>query len=151
MSADARTLFQLSINSSYDQFIRGVASGRGMPEEAVGAIAQGRIWTGSDAVANGLVDQLGEFDDAVAVAAELAGLDADNFGQKVFEEKLDPAEEMFLNYMRGMKAWGIDPGRFIGEPSSLDRLVDVVDDALAPLVRLNDPMGIYAHCFCKFE
>lgn len=61
----------------YDDFVRRVAEGRGMPVEAVDAVARGRVWTGADAAERGLVDELGGLRVAVRRAKVLAGLDAD--------------------------------------------------------------------------
>jgi protease-4 len=72
MSPQARELFQAAIEDTYNDFVGDVAAGRGMEFEAVDRIAQGQVWTGVDALEHGLVDQLGELDDAVEVAASLA-------------------------------------------------------------------------------
>jgi protease IV len=61
----------------YADFTGKVADGRGMTVEAVHEVAKGRVWTGADAVGIGLVDSLGGFRDAVAIARERAGLPAD--------------------------------------------------------------------------
>jgi protease IV len=61
-----------SIEDVYTTFVSRVAAGRKMTPQAVDAIAQGRVWSGSDAVKNGLVDELGGLDKAVAYAAKLA-------------------------------------------------------------------------------
>ncbi len=62
------------IRGMYDQFVGAVANGRGMTTEAVHEIAQGRVWMGGDAVANGLCDQLGSLDDALQLARQEAGI-----------------------------------------------------------------------------
>lgn len=61
-----------SIEDVYKTFVSRVAAGRKMTPEAVDAIAQGRVWSGAEAVKNGLVDELGGLDKAVAYAAKLA-------------------------------------------------------------------------------
>jgi protease IV len=61
----------------YDDFTAKVASGRKMTQDAVHAIAKGRVWTGADAAENGLVDTLGGLRDAVRIARDRAGLPAD--------------------------------------------------------------------------
>jgi protease IV len=61
----------------YDDFTAKVATGRKMTQEAVHAIAKGRVWTGADAAENGLVDSLGGLRDAVRIARDRAGLPAD--------------------------------------------------------------------------
>ncbi|MDN3667000.1 signal peptide peptidase SppA [Algibacter miyuki] len=59
----------------YELFTSRVAEGRGMAQEDVKAIAQGRVWTGIDALSNGLVDELGGLDLALKYAAEAAGIE----------------------------------------------------------------------------
>ncbi len=61
----------------YADFTGKVATGRGMSVEAVHEVAKGRVWTGADAVGLGLIDSLGGYRDAVAIARERAGLPAD--------------------------------------------------------------------------
>ena len=151
MSAEVKTIFQLSINEGYDDFISGVAESRDMSKEVVDSIAQGRIWTGSDALANGLVDELGELDDAIAAAAGLAELQEDAYGRKLFERALEPGEQLLLDLMSGMHDWGLNFGRIAEPRPAIATVVDLVERSLSPLARFNDPRGIYAHCFCEIE
>ncbi|MFP3019300.1 MAG: signal peptide peptidase SppA [Arsenophonus sp.] len=65
-------MMQMSIENGYHTFIEYVSQARHKTLEEIEKIAQGRIWIGSDALQNGLVDKLGDFDDAVNKAAELA-------------------------------------------------------------------------------
>jgi protease-4 len=74
-SEQGRTVFKDYLSTFYDQFVDQVAEGRKMPREAVHAVAQGRVWTGAQALDLGLVDQLGGLDDAIKLAAEKAGVD----------------------------------------------------------------------------
>lgn len=67
-------LLQNYVNQGYELFTGRVAAGRNMKQDDVKAIAEGRVWTGEQALGIGLVDQLGDLDDAVKVAAEAAGL-----------------------------------------------------------------------------
>lgn len=60
-----------SIENIYSIFLQRVASGRNMTVEQVDSIAQGRVWTGTDALKNGLVDEIGGLDKAIAYAAKL--------------------------------------------------------------------------------
>jgi protease-4 len=68
---DAEAL-QASIDRSYQRFLEVVAAGRGLPRDAVHAVAQGRVWTGRQALGAGLVDELGALPHALRRAAELA-------------------------------------------------------------------------------
>lgn len=70
-----RKIFQSGVDSVYIKFKQRVADGRNMPMSRVEEIAQGRVWTGTQAKKNGLVDELGGLDDALAYAAELAELE----------------------------------------------------------------------------
>jgi protease-4 len=77
----------------YDDFVQGVAEGRGLPVERVAEIARGRIWTGEAAKELGLVDELGGLDTALRVAREQMGLDADaDVRIKRFPEPMSPLE-----------------------------------------------------------
>jgi protease-4 len=151
MSEDVKTILQMSVDNTYARFISGVADNRGMDIDVVDSIAQGRVWTGADALANGLVDEFGELEAAVASAAELAELDAGDYGTKYFDKKLDPSEELLLNLLGGAKAWGIPIAGAMSNRRSLEMLADIVEGALSPLTRFNDPRGLYSHCFCVFE
>ena len=62
------------IENTYDTFTKRCADGRGMTQESIDSIGQGRVWLGSDALNIGLVDELGGLEDAIDKAVELAGL-----------------------------------------------------------------------------
>jgi protease-4 len=151
MSDESRTMFQLIINKGYDDFISKVASHRGIEKAAVDAIAQGQIWTGNEAFERGLIDEIGDMDAAVAAAAELADLEEGDYGMKYFEKELSPGERLALDLMGGVKWLGFGPELFSSKPSSVERIAGLLDDAISPLLRFNDPKGVYAHCFCNFE
>jgi protease-4 len=72
-----RVLLRRELEATYVEFIRRVASGRGMDPAAVKAVAEGRVWTGEQARARGLVDVLGGFDRALDEARNLAGIEPD--------------------------------------------------------------------------
>lgn len=71
---DEKYLVQANVNRGYDLFIKRCADGRGMTIEQMKAVAEGRVFTGEDALALGLVDTLGGLQDAVNIAAQKAGL-----------------------------------------------------------------------------
>ena len=72
---EERALFQQYVNRGYELFLKRVSEGRGMTRNQVDSIAQGRVWTGAQALELGLVDELGGLQDAVAYAASQAGYD----------------------------------------------------------------------------
>jgi protease-4 len=73
-SAEKKYL-QAGIERTYDDFVSRVALGRNMTREAVDSVAEGRVWSGTDAQKIGLVDRMGGLTDAIELAAEMAGLD----------------------------------------------------------------------------
>lgn len=74
MTPEERDILQASVNDVHSQFIEAIAKGRGMEAEKVRALADGRIYTGRQALEAGLVDKLGGFEDAVDLLAELASM-----------------------------------------------------------------------------
>jgi len=83
---------QAFIDTIYRDFKSRVAEGRDMSMEAVEAVAQGRIWTGVQAKEKGLVDVIGSLDDAIELAAGMAGLEG--YKRKEFPKQKDPFEEL---------------------------------------------------------
>jgi protease-4 len=90
-----RDYAQLSVNHFYDVFVGHVAEGRGRTRAEIEVVAQGRVWTGSDAQARGLVDELGGYDAAVQFAATLANLPEDYDVERI-EPQLSWAEQFVL-------------------------------------------------------
>jgi protease-4 len=74
MTEEERAILQGMVNSFYDQFVQVVVRGRGLPEERIRALADGRVYTGLDAQKLGLVDEIGYLEDAVAAAKAMACL-----------------------------------------------------------------------------
>ena len=78
MTASERIILQNYINRGYELFVSRCAEGRNTTNDEIKRIAEGRVWTGADALSIGLVDVLGGLDDAIAIAAEKANL-TDNY------------------------------------------------------------------------
>jgi protease-4 len=87
----------------YADFTSLVARGRNLPLDSVEVIARGRVWTGRDALEVGLVDEIGDFEDAVAAAAELAGLAAGDVDRVVLPESRGPLD-VLLEDLGGAEA-----------------------------------------------
>jgi protease IV len=155
MSEDARELVQVMIEDGYDDFIGKVAMHRNIPLQDVDRIAQGQVWSGTDALAHGLIDDLGSLEDAIVAAADLAELEPGDYGLEYYEKELTPAEHLTLQFLSGAARIGLDPASLIDRKSqrqaTLDRIADIVTTALTPMLRFNDPKGMYAHCFCMFQ
>ena len=89
---EEKAVLQKYINNGYDLFLKRCADGRGVAVEDIAKIAEGRVWTGSKAKEIGLVDELGDLDKAVAIAAQKAGL-AD-YSVKAYPEAKDFVEKL---------------------------------------------------------
>ncbi len=95
LSAEGRAILDDAIQNTYEAFMDRVAQGRKIDPAKVRDIAKGRAWTGTQALANGLVDELGGLDEAMTHAAELAGIaDKSTMGVLVLPEPLSPLEEL---------------------------------------------------------
>ncbi|MBR4391847.1 MAG: signal peptide peptidase SppA [Bacteroidales bacterium] len=88
---------QENVVKTYDEFTQRVAEGRGLRQSYVDSIGQGRVWVGADAIELGLVDQLGDMEDAIAFAAEKANLGDD---YKVVE--MPKVKDFFTRMMESM-------------------------------------------------
>ena len=88
---------QENVVKTYDEFTLRVAEGRGLRQTYVDSIGQGRVWAGADAIELGLVDQLGDMEDAIAFAAEKANLGND---YKVVE--MPKTKDFFARIMESM-------------------------------------------------
>ena len=75
MTETEKALMQKTVEQGYDLFTTRCAEGRGMTQEQIDAIGQGRVWTGTMALERGLVDVLGGLDDAIEIAVEKAGIE----------------------------------------------------------------------------
>lgn len=89
---------QESIEDTYQTFLQRVSEGRNMTMAEVDSVAQGRVWSGTEALEVGLVDELGNLNDAIAAAAGLASLDA--YGIKKFP-KYKSGFERFIEDLEG--------------------------------------------------
>ena len=91
---DEKAKVQRGVEFTYDLFTKRCAEGRGMEQDSIKAIAGGRVWTGSDAINLGLVDELGGLNEAVAKAAELAGLTSGNYARAIYPFEKSKMEVM---------------------------------------------------------
>lgn len=87
------TMMQKNVTDTYDDFITLVSETRDLRKTFVDSIGQGRVWSGTDALEIGLVDELGGIDKAIAYAAEKAGLTS--YSIKEFPKQEDPFENLF--------------------------------------------------------
>ncbi|MGO2155326.1 MAG: signal peptide peptidase SppA [Serratia proteamaculans] len=136
-------MMQLNIEKGYQNFIDLVAKSRKMTPQQVDQIAQGHVWLGSDAKTNGLVDQLGDFDDAVKKAAELAQLKQWQLNWFVDTPSLT---DMVLSQF-GVSIHAMLPAAIQSMlPASLASVAMAVKEQPGLFNNLNDPQNRYAIC-----
>ncbi|KXX71339.1 signal peptide peptidase SppA [Flammeovirga sp. SJP92] len=90
-------IIQQSVEEGYKTFTEKAAEGRHMNIDDLLKVAQGRVWTGVQAKQVGLVDELGGYEVAIKMAAELAGLEEDGYEVKYLPGEIDIFQEMFKN------------------------------------------------------
>ncbi len=128
VTPEEAVIFQGIVDSTYEDFLLKVARSRKMDREKVHAIAQGRVWTGADALEIGLVDAMGGLESAIKKAAEMAELEeyakveypkAKNFleaffggkiqeeRERILREEMGPAYMVIRSYKEAMKVQGV--------------------------------------------
>ncbi|EGQ8088024.1 signal peptide peptidase SppA [Vibrio vulnificus] len=149
LSKGASQAFQMGIEHGYQRFINLVGNNRDLSLDAVDKVAQGRVWTGYDALQHGLVDQIGDFDDAVAEAAKMAQLE--NYNLYWVEEPLSPTEQFIQEFMKQVKiSMGVDIQSIL--PPSLQPVAQQMEQHASLLQNFNDPKGYYAFCLnCEVQ
>ena len=146
-----RDYVQLSVERGYELFLSHVASGRGKSRDEVNAIARGRVWIGTDARANGLVDTLGSYQDAVNAAAKRAGLGED-FAVERLEPQLSWAEQLALQLrISGARLTGSVMGPAVREMRAALSPLAPLQGELTRVQRLASSQRPLAYCFCTAE
>lgn len=146
MSPQAKQVIQSGVNHVYDRFLTLVAEARNQSTDQVHAVAQGRVWTGEKALELGLVDKLGNFQQAIAAAAEAAGLET--YEVEKIQRPLGFGEQLMQELANG-KVGGVLasalPNAWL--PSSLISNFYGLSKKLERLISFNDPRGLYLNCF----
>ncbi|MFB0711056.1 signal peptide peptidase SppA [Buttiauxella noackiae] len=140
---EVQQMMQLTIENGYKRFVNLVADSRKKTPEQIDAIAQGHVWTGQDAKANGLVDSLGDFDDAVAKAAELAKLKSWHL---VFWQDEPSVLDMVFNSVSGSVRAMLPQALQAYLPAPLADAALAVKAQNDKFGTMNDPQNRYAFC-----
>lgn len=140
---EVQQMMQLSIENGYKRFITLVAQARKSTPEAIDKIAQGHVWTGEDAKANGLVDSLGDFDDAVAKAAELAKVKSWHVDYYQSEPTFF---DMVMDSVSGSVRASLPQAVQAYLPAPLAAAANTVKAESDKLAVFNDPQNRYAFC-----
>ncbi len=96
-------IFQKQTETVYETFVKKCAEARGMTTDQIKALASGRVWTGADAVDNGLADLFGDLDSAVTIAAEKAGVRED-YRIRYYPVQKDPFTELLQSLSGDMES-----------------------------------------------
>lgn len=145
----AQKALQMGIEHGYHRFISLVGESRGMSVEQVDQVAQGRVWTAQDAQKFGLVDKLGDFDDAVKLAAELAKLE--DYNLFWVSDPLSPAQQILQDLFGQIKvSLGLDVSSMV--PAAFQPAASQLINDANLLSSFNDPKGQYAFCLpCQVQ
>ncbi|MCL1089683.1 signal peptide peptidase SppA [Shewanella profunda] len=141
LSSQVEAVIQRHIERGYLDFISLVAKERKMTLEQVDKIAQGRVWSGKKALDLGLVDELGDIDDAIAKAAKLANLSL--FDTRVIEQELTP-EELFVQQLFASVSSYLPAS--LSHSSVLEQMLQQWTGSLKTIASFNDPNHVYIYC-----
>ncbi|MBV1906853.1 MAG: signal peptide peptidase SppA [Pseudomonadales bacterium] len=138
-------ILQANVENTYQRFINLVSRGRNMQPDAVDKIAQGRIWTGVDALELGLVDKLGNVEEAVASAAELAQIT--EYEIQYLEKVLTPKEKLINEIAENLAVYSPRPNTAVSQDNSVGmKILNPLLRAIGILNKLDDPIHTYALC-----
>lgn len=129
-----RNQVQEGIEDTYETFLQRVADGRNMSVEAIDEIAQGRVWSGVDAKELGLVDEIGNLDDAIAAAAEM--VDLETYGIRKYPKYKSDFEKLMEDF-GGAKAK-------VGESFIKEELGEEAFQILREVKQLSQQKGVQA-------
>ncbi len=138
-------MLQANIESGYARFIGLVAKSRGKTPEQVDAIAQGRVWDGGTARQNGLVDQFGGLDDALAYAAKQAGLKDGAWHAEFRGQDVNPYGSLLSAFVGDEEDSTPAEGRDFVSMAAIDQRA-LVGQALGEVERLLGARGAQAYC-----
>lgn len=141
-----REILQASVEHAYRTFVDNVARARKRRPEEIESLAQGRVWSGVDAHAAGIVDELGDVDDAIAEAARLAGLD-EGYDVRWVEHRLSWQE---LLAMRLQEATAGLVGGLLPQRPALPGLDAALTEARGLLTLAAQRRPVYL-CRCRVE
>ncbi|NKB97828.1 MAG: signal peptide peptidase SppA [Pseudomonadales bacterium] len=144
VSDDMAQILQSSVERGYEQFVQLVARGRNKTPEEIEYVAQGRVWSGAAALDLGLVDSVGGLNDALARAAEVAGLE--DYRTIRLTPQIDPRQQFLAELMQTVgpnllphlvpNTWSDNPKSVFGR----------VTTSLNQARVFNDPGKLYAYC-----
>jgi protease-4 len=140
-------IYQSSVDFIYSEFLSRVSESRKQSVEEIHKIAQGRVWSGEEALNIGLVDKIGGLSDAVESAAELADLEENAYSAEFIVREIPMSDQILETLLNSSVS-----DRFLKNFSLLKLLSEnQVWNSLKDLEDLNDPSGIFALSTLMFE
>ncbi|NRD73867.1 signal peptide peptidase SppA [Shewanella sp. VB17] len=143
LTPEIKAVIQRHIERGYRDFISLVASERDMSIDDVDSIAQGRVWSGRKALELGLVDELGDLEQAVTKAAEMAKLD--HYDSELIEQELTP-QELFIKEIMSSASAYLPQSVTADNTSVITQLLSQWSSAIDDFNAFDDPNGMYLLC-----
>ena len=147
LGEEARTLLQATVSRGYDEFLERVATGRKKTRDDVDKIAQGRVWSGTDANRIGLVDHLGSFNEATKAAARRAKVT--DYAVEFIEPELTWAQALAMQLRSQLAALVLRASPGEAALAQLAQRLDPVTREAQRLARFSARDRLYAYCFCE--
>ena len=144
LAKPVQDIYQTEIEHGYDRFLEIVSKGRQLSKTQVDKLAQGQVWLGSDAFQNGLVDEIGSFNEAVNKAEQLVNQRQDTAVQDFSVEWFtDDNVSLISTLLRDTKKGAQEQlVKWLGLPAPIQKL----QKELNVLTKFNDPKGQYLYC-----
>lgn len=144
LAKPVQDIYQTEIEHGYDRFLEIVSKGRQLSKTQVDKLAQGQVWLGSDAFQNGLVDEIGSFNEAVNKAEQLVNQRQDTAVQDFSVEWFtDDNVSLISTLLRDTKKGAQEQlVKWLGLPATIQKL----QKELNVLTKFNDPKGQYLYC-----
>ena len=148
LSKPAQAIIQSGVDNIYTRFLALVAAGRDSTPEEIHEIAQGRVWTGTQALDNGLIDEIGDLKDAIDVAAMLAGIQ--DYTVDYPRKEMTPFETLITEINNNVADFlgtvGLTPELKSIIPKTFHHYTNKIFDPIRMMETLNDPKGVYLYC-----
>ena len=151
MSSEVKRLVQSQVDYGYDEFINKVSKHRNIPKDTVRTVAEGQIWTGAEALDNGLIDALGGFNDALNEIEALTNLSETEYGLIYLQQEISPTESLAISFLNTLHSLDITFLKSSSMSPAFDYLNSQIEQFMLPWMRFNDPKGLYAYCFCELN
>ena len=151
MSSEVKRLVQSQVDYGYDEFINKVSKHRNIPKDTVRTVAEGQIWTGAEALDNGLIDALGGFNDALNEIEALTNLSETEYGLIYLQPEISPTESLAISFLNTLHSLDITFLKSSSMSPAFDYLNSKIEQFMLPWLHFNDPKGLYAYCFCELN